>query len=171
MKKSFILFLLLTVVAFTSSFSQDMNRFVPDEKAGRDIICGPCDRKGLQTGEFKSYFKDYYEEYAVDSLTLAKIRSNLEGITITLLLGTWCSDSKEQVPRFYKILDGVGFDFSKLNQICVNSSKEACGTDIASLYMVKVPTFIFYKDGKELGRIIETPVITLEKDMLMIISE
>ena len=171
MKKPLFLILFLILIPVLNIYSQEINQSVADEKAGREILCGVCDKKGLQTGEFKSYFKDYYSEYQPDSATMVNIRGNLDGITITLVLGVWCSDSKEQVPRFYRLLDGVGFDISNLRQVCVDSSKEACGVDISDLNILKVPTFIFYKDGKELGRIIETPVTSLEKDMLMIISE
>lgn len=152
-------------------YSQEINQFIADEKAGREILCGACDKKGLLMGEFKSYYQDFYGEYNPDSETLRAIGGNLEGITITLVLGTWCSDSKEQVPRFYKVLNGVSFDLTRLRQICVDSSKSPCGVDISDLDIVKVPTFIFFKDGKELGRIIETPVTSLEKDMLMILSD
>jgi hypothetical protein len=171
MKSKLTLFLCLLLAVSLKIHSQEINQFIADDKAGREILCGMCDKKGLQMGEFKSYFKDFYKEYIPDSTTLSKIQGNLEGISITLVLGTWCSDSKEQVPRFYHVLDGVSFDLSKLRQICVDSSKAACGVDISDLDIQKVPTFIFYKDGKELGRIIETPVTSLEKDMLMIISD
>jgi hypothetical protein len=33
-----------------------------------------------------------------------------------------------------------------------------------------VPTFIFMKDGQELGRIVEYPLESLEKDMAKILS-
>ena len=32
-----------------------------------------------------------------------------------------------------------------------------------------VPTFIFYREDKEIGRIIETPILSLEEDMLAIL--
>ena len=34
-----------------------------------------------------------------------------------------------------------------------------------------VPTIIFYKDGSEIGRIVETPVESMEKDLLKIIEK
>ena len=36
--------------------------------------------------------------------------------------------------------------------------------------ITNVPTFIFYKDGKEVHRIVESPVEFLEDDMLAILS-
>jgi hypothetical protein len=36
--------------------------------------------------------------------------------------------------------------------------------------ITNVPTFIFYRNGKEINRIVESPVISLEKDMLSILA-
>lgn len=36
--------------------------------------------------------------------------------------------------------------------------------------ITNVPTFIFYKDGKEVNRIVESPVEFLEDDILAILS-
>jgi hypothetical protein len=38
------------------------------------------------------------------------------------------------------------------------------------LHVTNVPTFIFYKDGKEMNRIVEFPIKTLESDMLTILK-
>jgi hypothetical protein len=42
--------------------------------------------------------------------------------------------------------------------------------DFASLNIVRVPTFIFYKNNSEAGRIIEVPKTSLEQDMVNILS-
>jgi len=38
------------------------------------------------------------------------------------------------------------------------------------LNITNIPTFIFYKNGKEMHRIVESPMESLEKDMLKIIT-
>lgn len=48
--------------------------------------------------------------------------------------------------------------------------KKAEGFDIDQFIIERVPTFIFYKNESEIGRIIETPVETLEKDILNILK-
>jgi len=91
-------------------------------------------------------------------------------VKITLVLGTWCSDSRREVPWFYKILESLEYDLDNMKVICVNTAKTAEGIDVDQLDIQKVPTFIFYKEGVELGRIIETPQTSLEKDMAKILN-
>jgi len=55
--------------------------------------------------------------------------------------------------------------------VAVNSSKEAGLIDLVNYSIQKVPTFIIYRRGHEVGRIIETPFTTLENDLLMFFSE
>ncbi len=43
--------------------------------------------------------------------------------------------------------------------------------DITNLKIERVPTIIFYRNGVELGRITETPVQSLEKDMEVIVLQ
>jgi hypothetical protein len=166
-----ILTLLFTLI-FCSLFglTQELNQIVNDENTDEQILIGDCDRSGLKDGEFGTYYDEYYKSYDPDKDVLKKIKERREGVTITIILGTWCHDSKEQVPRFYKILDRLWWKKKDIRQYCVDTSKLAGDMDIREFDIVKVPTFIFYRDGREIGRIIETPVISLEKDMLMILE-
>ena len=87
-----------------------------------------------------------------------------------MVLGTWCGDSRREVPRFYKILESLEYDLENMTVICVNTSKTADGTNVDQLNIQKVPTIIYYKDEIELGRIIESPQESLEKDMSSIVK-
>jgi thiol-disulfide isomerase/thioredoxin len=44
----------------------------------------------------------------------------LKGKKMTIVLGSWCGDSKFQVPNFLKIMDAVKFDGDKLSFIAVD---------------------------------------------------
>ena len=85
-------------------------------------------------------------------------------------MGTWCGDSKRETPHFYKILEEAGFNFKNLELITVNRSKRTPDNLQKGLNIFKVPTFIFYKNEKEIGRYVEYARESLEKDMLKITS-
>jgi thiol-disulfide isomerase/thioredoxin len=152
-------------------FSQELNQVVSDPKNNKEILIGNCDRSGLEKGEFGKYFKQYYEVYMPDKSVLTELKSKQEGIEILVVLGTWCEDSQEQVPKFFKVLDKIRFDKKSLQVICVDRDKKAGDVDLINYDIEKVPTFIVYRKGREVGRIIETPYMTLEKDLLMFFSE
>ena len=86
-------------------------------------------------------------------------------------MGTWCSDSQREIPNFYKLLDEANFDYKNLELVTVDKKKKAKGLE-KGFDIIRVPTFIFYKNGKEIGRFVEHALegSTIEDDILKIIS-
>lgn len=150
--------------------AQNLNKSFFEEKVGYDILIDHCDRSGLEGPEFGKAFKEYYSAYKTNVKTLTELSKHIDGIKIKIIMGTWCHDSKIQVPCFIKILDQISFVSSDLEIICVDRSKQTHSFSIKELDVNYVPTFIFYKDEKEIGRIIESPEISLEKDFLEIVN-
>ncbi len=134
------------------------------------MLLGKANRKGFQMDAFKSWFNTGYENYKVDSETLEKLKPLLKDATITVFMGTWCEDSQRETPHFYKILDEANFNESKLTLITVSDEKTTPQGFEDGKNITNVPTIIFYKNEKELGRIVEYPIESLEKDMLAILS-
>ena len=93
----------------------------------------------------------------------------MRNIDITIVMGSWCSDSQWHVPDFYKILDKINYPSDKVTLIAVNEDKKTEEDEIDTLNIKLVPSFIFYRDGSELGRIVESPEKSLEVDMLGIL--
>jgi len=170
MRMHFILILALMVGANTL-FAQGKNTEITDSKSGKNILVGYCDEKGLEKGEFGIYFNSQYETYVPKAKTIEKLKAKINKYDIKIVFGSWCGDSKLQVPRFYKILDLLDFNKSQLETIGVDRNKNALVVNIASLNIELVPTFIVYKHGEEIGRIVESPVKSLEDDLLKIIGK
>jgi len=165
--KSLVIVLLFTIV----SFAQTSTTCTIDPKSGKPMLVGLSNREAMQDTSFAWWFNSEYENYELDRETLSQIKMDNEFNSITIVLGTWCSDSRREVPRFYKILDSLNFHSSKIKLIMVDRKKEAGDVDISSLKIELVPTFIIYNDGLEIGRIIETPKETLEKDLSAILTK
>ena len=73
------------------------------------------------------------------------------------------------VPYFFRMLDLMQYDPSKVLLIAVNRDKKARDMDLSKYKIERVPTFIIYdKNENELGRIVETPRYSLEEDLLEI---
>ncbi len=106
-----------------------------------------------------------------DQEAIGKIMEvNKEDLSIQIVLGTWCPDSRREVPRFMKIIDLIDFPSAKITFIGVDNSKQAPVGEYDKLEIERVPTFIFLRNKVEAGRIIENPVTSLEQDMLDILT-
>jgi thiol-disulfide isomerase/thioredoxin len=152
-------------------FSQEINKKIIDPRLDKEILYGYCDRSGLEKGEFGKSFDEYYKIYEPDQAVLDSLKLKKKGVEILIILGTWCSDSQEQLPKFFKILDKIKFDRKSVEMICVNRDKDAGDVETVNYNIQKVPTFIVYRKGREIGRIVETPYTSLEKELLMFFND
>ena len=136
------------------------------------ILIGECNRDAFTMEPFMEWYDIEYEEYTPDQTIIEKLKKDINNVSrIKIVMGSWCSDSQREVPRFYRIMDEAGIPDEKVELISVNRDKMVPGIDISALKIERVPTFIFYDGIKEQGRIIETPVETLEEDLLRILVE
>ncbi|MBW8360772.1 MAG: thioredoxin family protein [Kaistella sp.] len=158
---------------FTSCNAQKVvpNQEVKTEKA-EEILLGVQTKDQLLKAPFSDWYAKEHEEYALDKNAVAELmESNLNNYTIVLVMGTWCGDSHREVPRLMKILETVKFPDENLTMIAVDRQKKSPGGEHEKLKIDRVPTVIVQKDGKEVGRITESPVSGwLERDLLQIIK-
>jgi len=163
--------LMIILLAMNAS-AQKMNKKIEDKSRNKTVLINKCSREGLIAfPEFKESYDAEYPLYKADSLTLDSLKPLLKDKKITIVLGTWCGDSKLQVPHFFKVLDGLGLPEKDITIIAVDGAKKAEGGILDGLKIEFVPTIIVYEKVKELGRITESPLETLEKDMLHILAK
>ncbi len=124
-----------------------------------------------------------YEAYAPDAAEVARLAAIGVPVQILCVLGTWCSDSEREMPRFWKLLDEAANPDLQLRMLAVGRRADAeqagpilkelgLPADIRAEYAVElVPTFIFSSGGVELGRIEETPEQSLEADATAILVD
>jgi len=171
MKKKLLFTTMFSLLFIATAFSQEMNKVIRDPNMGSNVLAGPCNLSGLQNGIFAPWFNYQYKSYAPDSKVVNDIKNHLDKTHITIVFGSWCGDSKMQVGRFYKILNDAGYDLNNVKAIAVDRVLKVPGTDISNLDIKRVPTFIVSYKGKEIGRIVESPKTTLEKDLKNILAK
>ena len=93
-----------------------------------------------------------------------------EDITVKVLFGTWCHDSKREVPKMLKIFEAYGLEDKSISLVAVNPEKNEPITTINEFNLEFTPTFIFFRNGEEIGRIVEKPNQSLLEDFKLIIS-
>lgn len=166
--KSIIYFFILFSV---SSVAQQFNHFTIDTVKNKKMLIGYCTREAFMDTAFADWFNESYSNYQPDIEILNQLNDYLNNIKIKIVLGTWCGDSREFVPAFLKILDLIKFPEENLEMICVDRKKKGFSNEADNLDINLVPTYIFYSDEKEIGRIIELPNTTLEADFFEIVKK
>lgn len=123
---------------------------------------------------YSVWFEKAYNAYTPDSSIIVRAKPLTDNVTIEVFLGSWCGDSKREVPRMLKVLHEMSFDTTHVQLIFVDNStatyKQSPQHEEKNKNIFRVPTFIIYQGRKETGRIIETPVQSLEKDLLTILQ-
>jgi len=159
---------LAIIITAIQIYSQDY-KIIPDEKNGEPLIVGYCPVNIIIDSLFKDTWTTEYTNYQPDYETLDSLEGKLEDVTIKIVFRSTCSDSREQLPRLFKILNELNYDVNSITLIGVNREKQGLSNETEGLAIELVPTIIFYKDGSEIGRIVETPAESLEKDLLKIL--
>ncbi|WP_339651398.1 thioredoxin family protein [uncultured Maribacter sp.] len=167
---------LLTFFLLTSTIisSQKINQEISLENQ-QPLLVGEINIEGLSSYSYKEWFQPNLASYTVSTTNLEQVKDKLAEYQILIFMGTWCGDSKREVPRFIKILESVDFPLEKLKIVAVDKRKDfykkSPQGEEWGLNIRRVPTFIFYKNGREINRIIESPVTTLEEDILKIVLQ
>ncbi len=165
-----IVFSINFIFSSGTTMSQNQVKSQIDPRTSRKILVDRCERADLLDPSIEFFFEPEYDFYNPDTTKVKFLKAVAKDYTVVIVIGTWCGDSREQVPRFYKIADKIELDAAAIELIAVDRQKKGADIDVSPLNIVKVPTFIFYRNQKEIGRIIETPDTTLENDMLTIIN-
>jgi hypothetical protein len=101
------------------------------------------------------------------------------GAEVTVLLGTWCSDSRREISRLWKALDGIGasagggagsgLPFTVI-YVGVDEAKQQPEAAVAAAGLKYVPTLIVRRGGREVGRIVESSPHGVEIDLLALLD-
>ncbi len=162
------LFLLVTLSLFGCNPQQKLINATTNTDGN---LVGIAEKATFENEPFNTWFTPNYEEYIPETDVVHQLTPLFKDIKIKAVMGTWCGDSRRETPHFYKILDAVNFNYNNLEMITVDRSKSTPNNEQEGLDIERVPTFIFYKEGKEINRFVEYPRETLEKDFLKILQE
>ncbi|MBM3400292.1 MAG: thioredoxin family protein [Bacteroidetes bacterium] len=117
--------------------------------------------------KFKETIKTEYPQYQPDNATLTDLKARWnDSISVKVIGGNWCSDTRLELPRLCRVLDGVGAHADSFGYFKVDKDKKPVNNDFATKQSVtRVPTVFVFRDGKLLGQIVETPVKSWEVDL------
>ncbi|WP_066830026.1 thioredoxin family protein [Rufibacter ruber] len=147
------------------------NREEPTQAGNDSLLIGTTTRVAFEMPRYSAWFHPMYLRYKPNEQIIDQLQPQLEGVRIKVFMGSWCLDSQREIPRFYKVLDAARFPYSRVEMTSLREDKTGLTGEEKTLNITAVPTFIFYKNGKELGRIVETAYPTLEMNMLTVLKD
>ncbi len=116
------------------------------------------------------WFTPRKEQYVPHKPSIKIIEKHINDYDIEVFMGTWCPDSHNEIPRLFSILDEVNYDQDKLTVYTLDRNKQSAENVEKGKDIFNVPTIIFYKNGKEINRFVESPRESLARDMAKIVS-
>lgn len=139
-------------------------------KDNEKIMIGKATKSDLEKAPFNSWFTTGFNEYKPSEEVINQLKDKVTNITVVMFIGTWCEDTHNQLPHFYKVLESCQLKDRGITLIAMDKDKTTPELFEKGLNIINVPTFIFYEKGVEINRIVETPKVSLEQDMLDILS-
>ncbi|MEE4311098.1 MAG: thioredoxin domain-containing protein [candidate division KSB1 bacterium] len=133
-----------------------------------DILTG-----WLTPDQLYTAFPEYQLEgqgYTAEDAVIAEMDALDDEFEVLIIIGTWCPDCKRELPRFLSAIERLENTSVQYKIYGLDRAKND-RSGMREKYDIEfIPTFIIYADGQEIGRIIETPMVSMEQDLLDIMT-
>ena len=128
---------------------------VSREKDGTKILKGLLTRADIENDSSYKWFHQNYNLGQANSSAVTAFQQKVSQFQMVVFFGTWCEDSQNLLPVFYRLVDKSNFPASNITLIGVDRDKTTLDELHKAFNIINVPTFIVMKDGKEVGRVVE----------------
>ncbi len=151
----------ITVIFFAiTCFAQqktadDVQPYTIMQNANEKILKGLLTRSVIENDSTFKWFKDNYKLGRVDAAAVEAFKKNGRQVQMVIFGGTWCEDTQNLLPQFYRLADSSHFSDSSVTLIGVDRDKKTLDNLSEAFHITNVPTFIVMKDGKEVARVVE----------------
>ena len=159
MKKLIITYTL--VIAFSSfllpqCYAQSKTYEIStDKENGSKVLKGLLTRADIDKDTSYKWFQQNYKLGQADEQAVQAFQKNGSKVQVVVFFGTWCDDSQNLLPVFYRLADKSAFPETNITLIGVDRPKTTLDNLHTAFNITNVPTFIVMKDGKEIGRVVE----------------
>jgi hypothetical protein len=142
-----------------------------DEATKEKMILGKCTWSDWKKNADWSSYHD--STYNADSLSMVKLKTlaSSSDLSFKLFVGSWCGDSKSQVPKWNHVFARTNIDWQRVSLFGVNRSKREVSGKAERNKIVRVPTLVVFRANTEIGRVIEYPKESIEKDLVGILDK
>ena len=126
-----------------------------DTENGSKVFKGLLNRSDIESDTSFKWFKENMKFGQADAAAVSAFQKNAAKFQMVVFGGTWCEDTQNLLPVFYRLVDKSGYPDSSITLIGVDRAKTSLFNLHNVFHVTDVPTFIVMKDGKEVGRVVE----------------
>jgi thiol-disulfide isomerase/thioredoxin len=141
------------------------------ESQGTKIVVGKFTQSLLESDSSFSWYRHNYDAFTPDSASIAYLSAAAQNVRFIVFGGTWCSDTKRELPKFFKTVSLSHMPETNIELYGVDRSKNSNDGLTEKYGITRVPTFILFSDGKEIGRIVESTKNGMEFDLAGLVKK
>lgn len=164
------------------SLTQEITTRVADLEISRDpendriVYKGIFSMRDMEGEPTFSWLPSGIEAYQPKSESVAYLKQHLRNFSLLIFMGTWCGDTKDLLPKTFKVLQASNITTDNMMMVGMDRKKTTItkeGKRLVRRYKAKsLPTFVVLDaSGKEVGRIVESVDKSIEEDLVAIISK
>jgi len=134
------------------------------------VLVGEFDAEVLHSGAYSWFEAGYLAYEPEDAKLFAKLQASAKRLSALVFLGTWCGDTHDHLPAFLKLLDQARVPRERVRLIGLDRDKKWKGLP-EQHGIERLPTFLIYAEPtKEIGRIVETPKVSMLADLVQLVE-
>jgi thiol-disulfide isomerase/thioredoxin len=175
MKKLVICIFCFPVYIFSCTTIQKSQATLPAYEIVKDtetkVLKGKINRALIETDTTFGWFKENMKWGTANKKAVELIKIKKADLHFIVFAGTWCEDTQNLLPVFYRMIDKAEFPDNKIVLYGTDRDKKTLLQIEQKYSVINVPTFIVMYKNKEIGRVVEFGKYgDIEKEIAEILS-
>jgi thiol-disulfide isomerase/thioredoxin len=155
MKKYFLTLLVCSISIFKISAQAQYQLLYDAKHPNEKIFKGIINKYLLENEPSFTWMENGKKNYQPDTATIGAFERAKNKVQFIIFGGTWCEDTQNILPKFFKLQAISGFPDAGITLLGVDRDKKTLSSFTSALNITNVPTIIAYKNGVEVGRVVE----------------
>lgn len=171
-KLVYLLLVIATLSACNTSKStkSSSGNYTVLNEGGVKVLKGYINRSLIENDPEFTWFKQNMQYGQADASAVTAFQNNASKFKMIVFGGTWCHDTQNLLPVFYRLVDKSGYPDKNITLLGVDRAKTTVDDLHVKYSVTRVPTFIVMHDGKEVGRVVEYGSGSIEKDLAALVG-